>query len=542
MLDKLFINGEIYSMKKEGEKFQSLGVKDGKITFLGTDEEAKNISSKELIDLKGKMMIPGMADAHLHLYAYCQNLTFVDLSKVHNINEMINLMKEKVKNVKKGDWVKGVNFDQSKWKENRFPTLEEMDSISKDNPVIIKRCCLHAVVANSKALKMAGIGKNYQAGSGGIVELDKDSMPNGILREQSTKVFDDILPDPLKDVEVQKRIMQDVLNDMSSKGITTIHTYAAKIWQYNEDINIYKNFEKEGKLPLRVTVCIDELFEPEILTKEKLNNPYRKVQLGAYKIFSDGSMGSRSAALKKPYSDDPQNSGFMLFTQEELNNKILTGYEHGLQPAIHAIGDRALDMTLAAIEYTLKTTKEKGMTNEEQKNRLPFRIIHVQMIDDDLLERMKKLPLVLDIQPIFLCTDLHWIEDRIGKERLKGSFALKTMEKAGLIQTGGSDCPVETYEPLKGIYAAVTRQDMEGYPIEGFLPEERLSVYEALCMYTKNVPYATGQESVLGTLEIGKFADLTVLEKNLFKIDKKEIKDIKVEQTYVAGNCVFMIK
>ena len=542
MLDKLFINGEIYSMKKEGEKFQSLGVKDGKITFLGTDEEAKNISSKELIDLKGKMMIPGMADAHLHLYAYCQNLTFVDLSKVHNINEMISLMKEKVKNVKKGDWVKGVNFDQSKWKENRFPTLEEMDSISKDNPIIIKRCCLHAVVANSKALKMAGIGKNYQAGSGGIVELDKDGMPNGILREQSTKVFDDILPDPLKNIEVQKRIMQDVLNDMSSKGITTIHTYAAKIWQYNEDISIYKNFEKEEKLPLRVTVCIDELFEPEILTEEKLNNPYRKVQLGAYKIFSDGSMGSRSAALKKPYSDDPQNSGFMLFTQEELNNKILTGYEHGLQPAIHAIGDRALDMTLSAIEYTLKTTKEKGMTDEEQKNRLPFRIIHVQMIDDDLLERMKKLPLVLDIQPIFLCTDLHWIEDRIGKERLKGSFALKTMEKAGLIQTGGSDCPVETYEPLKGIYAAVTRQDMEGYPIEGFLPEERLSVYEALCMYTKNVPYATGQESVLGTLEIGKFADLTVLEKNLFKIDKKEIKDVKVEQTYVAGNCVFMIK
>ena len=182
------------------------------------------------------------------------------------------------------------------------------------------------------------------------------------------------------------------------------------------------------------------------------------------------------------------------------------------------------------------------MTDEEQKNRLPFRIIHVQMIDDDLLERMKKLPLVLDIQPIFLCTDLHWIEDRIGKERLKGSFALKTMEKAGLIQTGGSDCPVETYEPLKGIYAAVTRQDMEGYPMEGFLPEERLSVYEALCMYTKNVPYATGQESVLGTLEIGKFADLTVLERNLFKIDEKDIKDVKVEQTYVAGNCVFMIK
>lgn len=539
MLDILFKNGNIYTMKEEGEKYQALGIKDGKISFLGTDLETKNIKAKEIIDLNKKMMIPGMADSHMHLYAYCQNLTFVDLANVKNIPEMISLMQKKVKEVGIGKWIKGVNFDQSKWEENRFPTLEEMDSISIDNPIIIKRCCLHTVVANSKALEIAGIGKGYQAGSGGIVELDKNEMPNGILREQSTKIFDDILPDPLKDIDTQKEIISSVLKDMSSKGITSIHTYAAKIWQYNEDINIYKEFEKEGKLPVRVTVCIDELFTPEDLTEEKLNDPYRKVQLGSYKIFSDGSMGSRSAALKEPYSDDKENHGFMLFTQEELNNKILTGYKHGLQPAIHAIGDRALDMTLSAIEYTLLKTREEGMSEVEQKERLPFRIIHVQMVDDKMIERMKKLPLVLDIQPIFLCTDLHWIEDRIGKERLKGSFALKTMNNAGLIQTGGSDCPVETYEPLKGIYAAVTRQDMNGYPENGFLLEESLSVYEALCMYTKNVPYATGQENVLGTLEVGKFADLVILKNDLFQIEPKKIKDMKVEQTYIAGECVY---
>lgn len=539
MLDILFKNGNIYTMKEEKEKYQALGIKDGKISFLGTDLEIKNVKAKEIIDLNKKMMIPGMADSHMHLYAYCQNLTFVDLANVKSIPEMISLMQKKVKEVGVGKWIKGVNFDQSKWEENRFPTLEEMDSISIDNPIIIKRCCLHTVVANSEALKIAGIGKGYQAGSGGIVELDKNEIPNGVLREQSTKIFDDILPDPLKDIDTQKKIISSVLKDMSSKGITSIHTYAAKIWQYNENINIYKEFEKEGKLPVRVTVCIDELFTPENLTEEKLNDPYRKVQLGSYKIFSDGSMGSRSAALKEPYSDDKENSGFMLFTQEELNNKILTGYKHGLQPAIHAIGDRALDMTLSAIEYTLLKTREEGMTEIEQKERLPFRIIHVQMVDDEMIERMKKLPLVLDIQPIFLCTDLHWIEDRIGKERLKGSFALKTMNNAGLIQTGGSDCPVETYEPLKGIYAAVTRQDMNGYPKDGFLPEERLSVYEALCMYTKNVPYATGQENILGTLEIGKFADLVILENDLFQIEPKEIKDIRVEQTYIAGECVY---
>lgn len=292
MLDILFKNGNIYTMKEEKEKYQALGIKDGKISFLGTDLEVKNVKAKEIIDLNKKMMIPGMADSHMHLYAYCQNLTFVDLANVKSIPEMISLMQKKVKEVGVGKWIKGVNFDQSKWEENRFPTLEEMDSISIDNPIIIKRCCLHTVVANSKALEIAGIGKGYQAGSGGIVELDKNEMPNGILREQSTKIFDDILPDPLKDIDTQKEIISSVLKDMSSKGITSIHTYAAKIWQYNEDINIYKEFEKEGKLPVRVTVCIDELFTPEALTEEKLNDPYRKVQLGSYKIFSDGSMGS----------------------------------------------------------------------------------------------------------------------------------------------------------------------------------------------------------------------------------------------------------
>lgn len=182
------------------------------------------------------------------------------------------------------------------------------------------------------------------------------------------------------------------------------------------------------------------------------------------------------------------------------------------------------------------------MTKEEQDNRLPFRIIHVQMADKKTIARMRKLPLILDIQPIFMCTDLHWIEDRIGKDRLPSSFALKSMQDAGLMQTGGSDCPVETYEPLKGIYAAVTRQDMEGRPQEGFLPEERLSVYEALCMFTKNVHYATGQEDVLGTLSIGKFADLTVLNEDIFKIELSGIKDIKVCQTYVAGECTYMVQ
>lgn len=539
MLDKLFTNGKIYTMVKENEFFSAIGIEDGKIKFLGSDEEAETLTAKETINLEGKTMIPGMADAHLHLYAACQNLTFVDLSKVKSIGEMISTMRDSACKLKPGEWIKGVNFDQSKWTENRFPTLQEMDRISKDNPAIIKRCCLHAVVANSKALEIAGIDEDYKVNGGGIVEKDESGMPNGILREQSTKIFDDILPDPLKEPDTQKRIISEVMEDMSKKGITTIHTYAAKIWQYNEDINIYRDFEKQDKLPVRVTVCIDDLFEKEEITKADLNNPYRLTQLGAYKLFSDGSMGSRSAALKKPYSDDPENSGFVICTQDELNDKVYTGYSCGLQPAIHAIGDRALDMTITAIEHTLAKARKNGMSEDEINGRLLFRIIHVQMIDEDLLKRMCKLPLVLDIQPVFLLTDLHWIEDRIGKERLKGSFALNTMVKAGLIMTGGSDCPVESYDPILGIYAAVNRKDLDGFPPDGFLSSESLSVYDAVSMFTKNVHYATGQESVLGTLELDKFADLCVLDKNIFEIPSMEIKDVKVLKTYLAGKQVF---
>ncbi|QAT43949.1 amidohydrolase [Aminipila luticellarii] len=538
-LDVLLKNGKIYTMEEEGKTVEALGIKDGKIVFAGSNQEADSFSSTSIVDLENRAVVPGMADSHMHMYAYCQNQTTVNLEQAKSIDEMIALMKEKVKKTPEGSWIKGSNFDQTKFKENRFPTRKDLDKISTVHPIVIRRCCLHAIVANTKALELAGVGIGYDGGPGGIVEFDEDGMPNGILREQSTKVFDEIIPDPLTDEAEKKRIFLQVLKDMSSKGVTTIHTYAAKIWRYNEDIDTYRRLDKEKELPVRVTVYLDELFTPEGLTAEQKADPFRLVQYGGHKIFSDGSLGSRSAALQEPYSDDPDNRGFVVCEQEELNDKVLKAYEYGLQPAIHAIGDRALDMTLTAIEEALRITKANGMTEEEQKKRLPFRIIHVQIINDALLQRMKKLPLILDIQPVFLGTDAHWIEERIGSQRAKGSYAWKTLKDAGMIQTGGSDCPVETYDPIAGIFSAVARCDKDGKPAGGYRPEEKLSVYEAIELFTKNVHYATGQQDYLGTLEVGKFADLVVLDRNPFEVDEMEIKDIKVKQTYIAGKRVF---
>nr|WP_312578297.1 amidohydrolase [Sedimentibacter sp.] len=538
-LDKLFVNGKIYTMTKDGEKVEAIGIKDGIIEFIGTNKEAEHFKSSEVIDLKGKAVVPGLADSHMHMYAYCQNQTFVNLDSARSIDDMIYLMKQKAIDVPSGKWIKGVNFDQSKFKENRFPTKTDLDKISSEHPIVIKRCCLHAVVANSMALKIAGVSKGYNGGTGGIVEFDSNGEPNGILREQCTKIFDEIIPDPLLNEKEKRKIMQEVLNDMSSKGVTTIHTYAAKIWKYDEDVELYKLLEKEGSLPVRVTVCLDEFFEPELLTEKKKNDPHRMVQLGAYKLFTDGSLGSRSAALKEPYCDDKNNKGFVICTQDELNERVLSAYKKGLQHAIHAIGDAALDMTLSAIENALAVSHKTGMTKEEQNSRLPFRIIHAQMIDENLLDRMKKLPVILDIQPIFLCTDLHWIEDRIGYERLKYAYCWKTMMDAGLIQTGGSDCPVEYFDPMKGIYAAVSRKDIEGYPQGGYMPTEKLSMYEAFSLFTKNVHFATGQQDKLGTLEIGKFADMVVLDRNPFESSEEELLNVKVLKTYVAGKIVY---
>lgn len=539
--DTLLVNGRVYTMEEDGKTVEAIGIRDGIIKFAGTNEEANCYESGEIIDLNGKTVVPGLADSHMHMYAYCQNQTSVNLESARSMGQMIELMKEKAKDTPIGNWIKGVNFDQSKFKENRFPTKQDLDKISRSHPIVIKRCCLHAIVANSMALELTGVAKGYDGGTGGIVEFDIDGEPNGILREQCTKIFDEIIPDPLFDENEKRHIMLKVLADMVSKGVTTIHTYAAKIWRYDEDIELYRAFEHEGKLPVRVTVCLDELFQQEELTKEQKDDPYRLVQYGAYKLFTDGSLGARSAALKKPYCDDVGNQGFFICTQEELNERVLTGYVHGLQPAIHAIGDAALDMTLTAIENTLNVTRERGMTGDEQNSRLPFRIIHAQMIDEELVERMKKLPIILDIQPIFLCTDLHWIEDRIGHERAKGSYCWKTMKDAGLIQTGGSDCPVEYFDPMKGIYAAVSRKDMEGYPNGGYMPEEKLSMYDAFSLYTKNVHVATGQQDKLGTLEEGKFADMVVLDKNPFDSGEDELLKIKILKTFVAGKQVFML-
>ena len=541
-VDQLYTNGSIYTMKAEGDKAEALAVRDGRIVFVGSAKEAgEKVKAAHVIDLEGRTMIPGLSDSHLHFFAYCQSLTTVDLGSAKSKAEAIDLLRKKAANTPEGEWIRGANFDQSKWSDahDRIPTREDLDQASTRHPIVIKRVCLHTAVANTLALKRAEIGHNFDFGQGGKVELDQEGQPNGILREQATKIFDELIPDPTKIPEVKKDLMKKAMHKASSEGITSIHTYAADIWKYTEDFDDYLAMERRGELPLRVTIYLDTLYDKPFLTRKALDDPYRKVQYGGYKIFCDGSLGSRSAKLYEPYTDDPSTDGILVQSPEELNEKMYKAYAMGLQPATHCIGDRALELVVDAIEYTLKKSREQGMTEREQRDRLPFRIIHAQLAKPDQIDRMAKLPVVLDIQPTFYCTDLHWIHERVGTERAKNGYRWNTYVKNGLMLTGGSDAPVEDFRPFIGIYAAVTRCDLNGCPESPKRPEEKLSVYDAISLYTRNVPYATGEEAVLGTLEVNKFADMAVLDRDPFQIPEEDLYKVEVLATYLAGKEVY---
>lgn len=541
-VEKLFINGKIYTFKDEKDTVEALAVDKGYIVWVGSTAEAKEkFDAAEVIDLEGKSMEPSMGDSHLHFYAYCQTLTTVDLAGCTTRKEAWDRLAKKAAETPEGMWIKGSNFDQSKWKdvEDRMPTADDLDMVTTKHPLIIKRCCLHEVSANHLALEKAGIVKDYVYGEGGLCELDENGYPNGVVREQASKLFDDIVPDPLLDPAFKEKLMGDVFKQVSSVGVTMMDTYAAAIWNFFEDTETYENLDKKGLLPVRMQICLENMYDKPVLTEEQKADPFRKVGYGTFKIFTDGSFGARSAALLEDYCDDPGNKGILVIGQDALNEKTYKAYKHGLQPATHCIGDAGTEAALQAIEYTVAKCLEDGMTMEEIWAGPKFRIIHAQLIHEDQLERFKKVPVIFDIQPVFLNTDLHWIEERIG-DRAKDAYTWRRYIDEGFICTGGSDCPVEMYTPWPGIWGAVNRTDpLDNLPAGGWRPDQKVSKFEAACMYSKNMAYGNQMEKYLGTLEVGKFADMIVTDRDWLAGPDDDILNVKVLKTYLAGKEVY---
>jgi predicted amidohydrolase YtcJ len=528
-MNTLFLNGKIASLDSKNNFYEAIGIKNNKINFLGTDLEALEIKNfyDKVINLNEKTLIPGFNDSHMHLLNYGYTLEKMDLTKLSSIDEMIIAGKEFISNGTSDtlSCLLGRGWNQDKLKEKRFVTLEDLDKISTDIPIIFTRVCGHIAVCNTKALSYLN---NENLKDNPNVDLEK-----GIFKEYILKILYSIIPPP--SIESMKNMIMTTCNELLSYGITSVQSDdfdAIPNESFKNVLAAYNELNKEGNLPVRIyEQC---LFENAKMFKEFINLGYKTgdgnnfFKIGPLKLLLDGALGGRTALLRKPYSDDPTNCGISAYTQEELDNYIKVAHNSGFQTAAHAIGDKAMDLYLNSLE-TLGVDLKEGRHG----------IVHCQITNKDIMERMKNLEIMAYIQPIFLDYDMHIVEDRVG-ERAKESYAFKTMEALGINLSIGSDSPVVHFNPFENIYSAVCRKDLDKYPENGFIPEEKISLTSALKMFTIGSAYCSFDENIKGTLEVGKLADLVVLDRDIFTTPEDEIKDIKVEITMVDGKIVYI--
>lgn len=525
--ETVYKNGVVYTMETEESCAQAFAVRDSKIVFVGSDEDADKIQCNWVVDLKGKTVFPGFIDCHQHTLAYARTMKEVDLTGTKSVEEVLERLKKRADETPEGQWIKGSGFNHEEFCDVRIPTKEELDSVSVKHPILISRYCMHVHVANSKALELAGINEDFVPSTPDSVEYGDDRKPNGILREGAVTPVLKIIPDMLPTYEDKKNGIEAAIRDMNRYGITGIHPIQGKFVDADEYLNIYQDLEKEDRLTARVYISFDEY--PSFHMKTGFGN--EMLRYGFYKIYSDGSLGSRNAALSEPYSDKPDTCGLLNHTPEEIKEMFHKAYDQDLQIGIHAIGDKGAEIALDAMEECYF---------ENPKPDVRFRLIHAIVLRKDLIERMKKLPIVVDIQPRFMSNyNIWWSEDRLGPERVKYAYAWNTLIKEGMILTGSSDAPVEPYSPMLGVYSIVCRQDLTGKPEGGWYPDERVSVYDALCMYTKNAAYSSYEENIKGTISSGKLADFVVVDEDPYKVDPSKIKDIKVLETYLGGDLIY---
>jgi len=514
------VNANVVTLSPRQPKAQAIFVVEGKTAAVGSDIEIRGRadSSTRVVDVKGGTVVPGLVDCHVHMTGFGHSLREVDLRDADSIGEFKRRIHRFAQEHPEKGWVLGGRWDQERFAEGRYPTRWDVDEAVKDRPVCLLRVCGHIGVANSKALQLAGVTKDTRM-EGGSVDLDKATgEPNGILRENALEPIWKIVPRRTSD-ELEEDCLAACRKAVEA-GLTCVHWMVTSV----SEIKAVQRLYAEGRLPLRVRLGVDVELTDKLVGLGLLSDfGDDMVRIGFVKILADGSLGARTAALKEPYADRPETSGMMLHTQRRLNKLVCRAHAAGLQLAIHAIGDRAVESVLKAYEKALKE-------NPRRDHR--HRIEHCSVLNPKLIRRMKRSSLVASVQPHFIVSDF-WAEDRVGKARAGWMFPFRTLMKEGLVVASGSDCPVENISPLLGIWAAVARKSNL---------EESLTAEEALKTYTVNAAYVSFDEDKRGTIEVGRLADFTVLSDDLSSIPPDRIKDVAVEMTVVDGKVVYARK
>ncbi|SFL05906.1 hypothetical protein SAMN02983006_00013 [Halanaerobium salsuginis] len=526
---KLFYNGNIYTMSAEQPIANNVLIEANKIIALNVESAPE----AELINLAGKTMLPGFNDSHLHVLNFGMNLNIIDLNGVSSIAELIELTKNYLakNDVKAEQWVFGWGWNQELFKEKRMPNRFDLDQASKQIPIVLTRTCGHLAVVNSKALNLLDISAKTEV-TGGKIGKDESGSLTGIFAENALELvykWRDNL-----DVSGIKSHILKAAKKLRKMGLTHVQTddLASTNAGYQKVMQAYYELADENNLPIKFNLQL-RLKTPaeirEFLSKNSLSKYSDYLTLGPLKILADGSLGAGTAALRKNYHDQPNNKGKLAYSYQEMYNLIETAFKNNLQVACHAIGDRTLEVYLAIL----------GQLQPKFNQQLRNRIVHCQISDYKLLNKMAELNISADIQPAFTATDWQIVAKRVGKEREILSYAWKTMFDLGINAAGGSDCPIETPAPLWGISCAVNRQDKNNKPEGGWLPWQKLTLTDALKLYTKNAAYNCFKENEIGQIKEDYLADFTILAGNPYKISETKIKDIEVAGTVVNGNLVW---
>ena len=521
--DAAFLNARIVTLNSRDSRAQALTIRDGHIGTIGTNQEILSVLEDDapIWNLRGAIVLPGFTDCHTHLVEYGLQFSGANLRTVFSIAGIQNVLRKQAEKTGPGRWVLGYGWDQEKLRERRFPSRHDLDEAVADKPVCIFRVCEHVCVVNSAAIRLANITAMTSPPIGGVIDLDgKTGEPTGVLRENAMNLALSSIP-PREDREVGNAVSL-AMNKALAAGLTSVHC----VVDNPQHIQVLQAMNRQGQLKLRIYLLItDEWLNPATGMGISTGFGDEMLRIQAIKIFTDGSLGAHTAALEQPYSDEPNSTGVLIHSQDELNTTVQTSARNGLQVAIHAIGDRAIAMALTAIEnanLTIPRSKE-----------LRHRIEHASVLNRSLIERIRQSKVIASVQPHFIASDV-WIPERVGRERAKLVYPLKSLTRVGARVVGGSDCPIEPIDPLEGICAAVSSAP-EAYG-------ERVDAKTAVEMFTKSAAYATHEEKLKGTIEEGKLADLVVLDRDPVKVAPEEIPKIKVLATFVGGRLVFASK
>ena len=536
--DLVLINGRIYTVDNARPVVSALAVRDGRVLFIGSDAEAKTLvrPSTRVVDLNGAAVYPGFTDAHAHLLGLGTTLRRVNLAGATSYDEVISRVQAWAKNVKPGDWILGRGWDQNRWAVKEFPTQDALSRAFPNNPVVLTRIDAHALLANARAMQLARVTASTADPAGGRVIRDAAGAPAGVFVDNAQSLITRAIPAATR-AETRAAILA-AITEANRWGLTGVHDPGENA----ETIAIFEELAKAGNYSLRNYVMISDPGDPNSAATQR--NPY--IQRGpqsalydahlwirAIKLYADGALGSRGAALLAPYTDEPTNSGLLVSPPEHIEAWAEAALQRGFQVNVHAIGDRGNRIVLDAFETALRRYPKADHR---------FRIEHAQVLSAQDIPRFARLGVIPSMQATHQTSDMRWAESRVGPERIRGAYAWRSLLNTGVVIPNGTDFPVEEVNPLLTFHAAVTRQDPTNWPAGGWYPEQKMTREEALQSMTIWPAYAGFQEKILGSLTPGKYADFVVLDRDIMRVPDTEILAARVISTWIGGRAVYQAK